>query len=318
MPNKPSRIAELSPALHEAGLRLALRPAGSTIPRKLAELRKAELADDPTAAHMWGAFRGENLAGCLLVQMQPGRTAMLWPPRLIEGEAQSSAERLLAAGIDALSQTDVRLVQSLLPTDAGIDADLLRAAGFQHFSDLLYLVCPGCEFPAAAPAYKLEFVPVEMASEPQFAALVQATYEGTLDCPAVNGLRSMEDVLRGYRATGKYDPKWWLFVRRQGENLGCLIVTDYPEHEACELVYVGLVPAARGRGLGVDVVRHALWLAAIAKRQRLVLAVDAANEPALKMYAAAGMQAWDRKSVFIGVMPEKRARNSIEARGAER
>ena len=37
-------------------------------------------------------------------------------------------------------------------------------------------------------------------------------------------------------------------------------------------------------------------------RQRLVLAVDAANEPALRTYAAAGFQAWDRRSVFIRVM----------------
>jgi hypothetical protein len=29
------------------------------------------------------------------------------------------------------------------------------------------------------------------------------------------------------------------------------------------------------------------------------LAVDAANEPAIRMYAAAGFQAWDRRSVYL-------------------
>ena len=42
-----------------------------------------------------------------------------------------------------------------------------------------------------------------------------------------------------------------------------------------------------------------------AERKRLVLAVDAANEPALRMYAAAGFQAWDRRSVFVRVLDER-------------
>jgi hypothetical protein len=46
-------------------------------------------------------------------------------------------------------------------------------------------------------------------------------------------------------------------------------------------------------------VRHALHLCRLASRNRLVLAVDAVNQPALKMYAAAGFQSWDQKSVFI-------------------
>ena len=33
------------------------------------------------------------------------------------------------------------------------------------------------------------------------------TYEGTLDCPVLNGLRDMSDVLAGYRSTGHYHPE---------------------------------------------------------------------------------------------------------------
>ena len=201
-----------------------------------------------------------------------------------------------------MSQTDLRMVQALLSTDAGQDAELLRAAGFRHLSDLLYLVCLDKEFPAEPSASGLEFLALTDQSEPRFAALVEATYEGTLDCPAVNGLRSIEDVLLGYRATGTYDPRAWLFVRSRGENIGCLIVTDYPHLGTRELIYMGLVPAARRQGHGGAIVRHALWQAATARRQRLVLAVDAANTPALRMYAAAGFQAWDKKSVFMRAM----------------
>jgi hypothetical protein len=34
----------------------------------------------------------------------------------------------------------------------------------------------------------------------------------------------------------------------------------------------------------------------------LVLAVDAANEPAIATYAAAGFAGWDRRSVFVRIV----------------
>jgi hypothetical protein len=36
--------------------------------------------------------------------------------------------------------------------------------------------------------------------------------------------------------------------------------------------------------------------------ERLVLAVDAGNEPALRGYAAAGFVAWDRRGVFLKLL----------------
>jgi ribosomal protein S18 acetylase RimI-like enzyme len=297
------RIIELLHDQQEAGLRLALRELEEAQFRvQVDELRKAEIAAIPSRVRVWGSYRDKTLTGSLLAQVQPGRSALLWPPRIIDGEPREMAAQLLAAALQAMAQTDLRIVQALLLADAGEDADLLGATGFGHFSDVLYLACPDCEFPAVAPASNLEFLPVGRDSERSFADIVEATYEETLDCPAVSGLRSIDDVLLGYRATGTYDPAGWLFVRRGGENVGCLILADYPQHGTRELVYMGLLPAARRQGFGVAIVCHALWLTAQAGRQRLVLAVDAANEPALRMYAAAGFQAWDRRSVFIRVM----------------
>jgi mycothiol synthase len=306
MPNASIQIAELPPNAREAGLRLALRDledAQFEVQREA--LREAEEAGPAGNVRVWGLFRQGRLAGALLAQVQPGRCALIWPPRIVDGETSQSAARLLEAAMDVLSRTDLCMVQALLPTDAGGDADILRAAGFRHFSDLLYLVCLNDEFPVVLPASGLEFLPLEREYDDRFARLVEATYEGTLDCPAVNGLRSIEDVLQGYRATGEYVPQNWHLVRRGGEDIGCLIVSDYPRHGTRELIYMGLLPAARRQGIGVSIVRYALWRAAMDKQQRLVLAVDAANEPALRMYAAAGFQAWDRKSVFIRVLPER-------------
>jgi ribosomal protein S18 acetylase RimI-like enzyme len=57
-----------------------------------------------------------------------------------------------------------------------------------------------------------------------------------------------------------------------------------------ELVYLGLTPAARGRGLADLLMRQALWATAWMNRSRLTLAVDSQNAPALKVYYRHGMQ----------------------------
>jgi len=59
------------------------------------------------------------------------------------------------------------------------------------------------------------------------------------------------------------------------------------------------VPEARGRGYGLDLTRHAQWLAREAGCDQTVLAVDAANDPAIRTYVAAGFREFDRKTVWI-------------------
>ena len=302
-------IKELSAGEQESGMRLALRELEEAQYQVQAEaFCEAESSSVPARVRLWGAFQKGILAGSLLVQVQPGRSALLWPPRLIAGEPRETARHLMDAALQSLAASDLRIIQALLPTDVGEDADVLRIAGFRHFSDLLYLVCLDRDFPTVpmmpgSLASGVEFLAIGSEQEQWIANLVEATYIDTLDCPAVNGLRCIEDVLLGYRATGKHDSQGWLIVRHRGEDIGCLITADYPQHNTRELIYMGLAPAARRQGLGTTIIRHALWLTAQAGQQRLVLAVDAANEPALRMYAAAGFQAWDRKSVFIRVMP---------------
>ena len=86
-----------------------------------------------------------------------------------------------------------------------------------------------------------------------------------------------------------------------GDDVGCLLLTDFPEHENWELTYMGVAPSARGNGWGAHIVRYAQWRARLADRLRLVLAVDADNGPAITLYAAAGFQAWERRTVFVKV-----------------
>ena len=66
-----------------------------------------------------------------------------------------------------------------------------------------------------------------------------------------------------------------------------LLLTEVPGRDAWEVVYLGLTPAARGRGLGRAVIRHALEPAR-SHAPILELAVDLRNTPAVRLYRSTG------------------------------
>jgi mycothiol synthase len=248
------------------------------------------------------ARRGGRLVGGVFSEVQAGRTAVIWPPRLLSGEPASTGRQLMVAMSESLAARRICVAHALLEAGAEADGRVLRAAGFEPLAELVYLVSGEQQFPGSLPASAVEFEPYDPANHDRLARVVEATYEGTLDCPRMNGIRQTEDVLAGYRATGVFSAARWLLVRHLGGDVGCLILADHPEHENWELVYMGLVPAARGNGWGKDITRRAQWLTRQAGRPRLVLAVDAANRPAMRMYSGLGFHPWDRRSVYLKVL----------------
>ena len=245
------------------------------------------------------ACRQGNLIGAVWAQVQEGAVAVLWPPRIAEDVQESLAACLIDTAIEFLQRHQVSMIQCLLESNQDNLAELLRAAGFTPLANLLYLISTSDSFPKILPASSLEFATFCEDEQERMSRLIECTYEGTLDCPGLNGVRTIEDVLAGYRATGVFDPSRWLFVRHDQRDVGCLLLTNHAGAEHWELVYMGLVPEARGRGWGLEVTRFAQGLARQAGRSRLVLAVDALNVPALQMYSAAGFVTWDQKTVFL-------------------
>jgi len=249
------------------------------------------------------ARRHGALCGAILVDVQPGRAALLHLPGTAgNAPCEKLAARLIVAAIEYCHQQGVRLVQSLLETDAEPGVRALAEAGLRHTVDLLYLVSTQDHFPESPPRTSLEFEPFVPGDETRLSAVIERTYVDSRDCPALDGTRAMSDVIEGYRHTGAHESTRWFFVRQAADDVGCLLLCDHPQHDQWELVYMGLVPEVRGRTLGMDVARYAQWQTRCAARGKLVLAVDADNEPALNMYAASGFFAWDRRSVFVRVL----------------
>ena len=159
------------------------------------------------------------------------------------------------------------------------------------------------EFEPLGPTHvRAENSPVQLFDRHSFnrlAEIVQRTYVGTLDCPQLDGVPPIEEILEGYRAVGQFNSAHWLLVRRDGRDVGCLLLAEHAQGTWGELVYMGLISGVRGHGWGLDVVRHAQWLLRAAA---LLNAWSWPSTPrtraAIAMYAAAGFETWDRRSAW--------------------
>jgi mycothiol synthase len=251
------------------------------------------------SATLRGGYSSERLVTAALEQTHSGQMADIWPPRISEGQTRELVRQLMDAVSAELADCGVSSAQVLLETDCGGDADLLEELGYHRIANLLYLVSLAGQFPTSRLHDGLEFVAYSTVEHGRFAALVERTYAGSLDCPRSDRVDNIDGILARYRATGVFDPSRWLIAIRAGVDVGCLLLTDYPAENQWELTYMGVVSEARGHGYGLSMVRHAQWLARRAGRDRLTLAVDDENAPAIAMYAAAGFIAWDHRSAFV-------------------
>ena len=293
-------VAPVAPNERKTALQLIFQELEST--------RRDSLVQD----YIGQATRGKlSLEGLLVVKHQdeiiaaswchllPGKTAALSAPQL-KPAANRDATDLLLAEMDRYSETaDVEIAQCLIPTDSEANADALRRAGFRRVSLLMHMTSSRENFPETAGTTDLEYQSCALDQMQRMANLVQSTYQQSLDCPALNGSRKMTAVLEGYRDTGVFDPRRWLFLRFQSQDVGCLLLTDQVQENQWELMYLGLIPEVRGHGWGLEATRYAQWLVSQTDRDQLVLSVDAANYPAVNTYILAGFSVRDRQWFFL-------------------
>ncbi len=253
---------------------------------------------------LWVAVREpqEKVVWAVLPVVSPGRTALLSVPgRLPRPADRPGAVAVVAAVCDHCRAGGVELAQALLDTESRDVAEAMRAAGFAPLADLVYLRREVS--PVATPAVDLPaggaLVDFDESLAGRFARAILASYEESLDCPALNGRRGMADVLDGHRAAGQFAPDLWSLLAVDGRDAGCLLLNRLAAGEGVELVYTGLAPWARGRGWADALIRLALERAAAEAGRRVVLAVDAGNAPALRLYHRHGFRDVHRKLALM-------------------
>ena len=240
------------------------------------------------------AQKNEELQAATWVQLLPGQTAVVWPP----ASGHPASHLLMHAAAKLLDDQKIVLAQILASPDAAIDLPMLAAGEFQRLANLNYLTVDQSHFPQAPPAGNLQFESGAMNDPQRLGNLLLRTYEGSLDCPALNGARRPADIIDGYSGQTAQASEHWSFVRHNGEDVGALIMASHAQGENWELVYMGIVPPARGHRFGWQILQQALWQAHLGEAERMVLAVDEKNEHALRTYRRAGFVVWDRRTIY--------------------
>ena len=262
-----------------------------------------------------------------------GRTAMLFSSPLSRRAEVAATGQLVSAALAGPVARDTALVQALVEPEEDLKHAAFVAGGMNPLTELLYLHRPAdadapgahartapvladtAAWPAAVrprPA-SVSAVPAEsqwadlrgVAWAPglrdAFLSVIEASYEDTRDCPGLRGLRDMNDVLDGHRATGVFHPHLWTLWSDARGPVAALLMAESTATGAgagAELVYLGVVPRGRGRGLGGQLLDYALASARF-HGGAISLAVDRHNTAARRLYRRAGFTPTARRHALV-------------------
>ena len=231
---------------------------------------------------------------CLAV---PGEGATLM---LFTSEPTEESLDEVSAVIDTVCRSSKAglLAQTLLRPDELLAHKAFVSASFIDVGTLEYLQRPR-PTKQESEAWTFENgdlgdgVTIRTAPEGDDSELLEAlerTYTETLDCPELCGLRETRDVIASHRSSGSFDPAYWWLIDVDREPLGAMLFNPNPEQDAVELVYMGIAPEIRGRGIAGRALRYAMSKCAARNERLISCAVDTRNAPARALYEKHGFR----------------------------
>ncbi len=234
--------------------------------------------------------------GAALTMVQEDDALFVWPAIVYEAATSASpfsidevADAILQRVGQQIDNSGAWIGQCLIDCNDTADRAAFSRNGFAHLADLIFMkrvfTTPLPE-PADLSFETVPFDPVR--NREHFAAMLEKTYVGTHDCPELNGWRTGAQALAGHQAVGKFDARFWKIYRVAGREIGALLLSPHPDQNAWELVYMGLVPEARGNGYGRGMLLAGLYEARAAGMDSVFLAVDSRNQFAKNTYDGLG------------------------------
>jgi ribosomal protein S18 acetylase RimI-like enzyme len=279
----------------------------------------------------------------VLIVPGAGRTGMVFTSQPTDEAAQDELAAVLNAACD--DAPGVALAQALLlPSETMVGGAFTRA-GFRKLAGLAYLRRRGDRRPrntlrepwaSALGADRVEVAaetpdgPGEIVTVERYSALCErvggkagkamllsgliASYEDTQDCPDLCVLRRPEDVLESHLAVGAHEPRLWWVVRTGEIALGAMLWSPMaratePGGGSAELVYMGLAPVLRGRGVGGGLLSYGLAELERAGLREASCAVDLTNTPARQLYATRGFRTFAERMAWVKPLRPHRASN---------
>lgn len=240
----------------------------------------------------------DGCAGVLVAEVMPGNSASLWPVRARPGPDRTRVEDdLYAQALRFLRGRAVKFAQTFLPPGQPAAGEALRRNGFTSVTRMWHMRGDLPPWPAW-PDRGVRFEPLAEADPEVFRDTLMATFEASLDCPELNGLRGPDEVLAGHVAGAPDLSRWWL-ARAGGEPAGVLILAESDASACWDLAYLGVAPGCRRRGIGRALVEFAVRQAGDAGATTFKLLVDERNGPAIDLYKSYGFRMVDVREVYL-------------------
>jgi len=301
-------IRPVQPHQRRQALRLSLAgELGAALEHRVNALLEYARALSLDMSRQWFLEKGGRaISACTCIE-SPGRTAMLvFPVGRFFGADLEALRQLIEHVAAEESKRDICLLQALIEVDDEEGRQALEGAGFRQIAVLLYLEMKwkGAAQATATPPVELqrrswEWISYSEASSRKFANLIEATYECGLDCPGLSELRDIDDVIAGHKAAGRFDPRRWSLLECDGKPKACILLSENPLRPVLEVVYMGVHPSIRGKGVGQYVLDYGLQLARAEGFGGVTLAVDSGNHPARALYRSVGFEQTHRRRAMI-------------------
>ncbi|MGC4032524.1 MAG: hypothetical protein QM754_12490 [Tepidisphaeraceae bacterium] len=149
-----------------------------------------------------------RLAAAALPVASPGKTVLLLlSPAGRSATAAELVARCATAVVDAMPKDDGSLIQILLDPSETTAAKALQSAKFAPLATLIYLNRRLAKGKFAEPDFAdVRLLNYSPGTHARFARAILASYEESLDCPPMRGLRDIEDVIAGHRGRAILSP----------------------------------------------------------------------------------------------------------------
>jgi mycothiol synthase len=292
------RITTAAPEQQAAAFALALEHLGEGIAstrvlNALTLLASGQI--DPAGIFL--AHDESRLCGVQVCVPLAGAGALFWLPKSKPANA-TLEDHLVRVALNWLRGRGTKVAQALVSAPDAPGAQPLVRCGFRPITRLHYLEHPLDVLPPPCVS-RLRFSTYSRENAGIFHATLMATYGATLDCPELTGVRTVDEIIAGHVAQGKFRPERWWLGFEEDRPVGVAMVTEAPDSNAWDLSYLGLVPSARRRGLGREMTCHVLRIAQASHAPKLILAVDARNRPAAQLYQGLGFLSVDFREVYL-------------------
>ena len=302
-PDPAGEVIRIPPERRPEAIRMLLSATGEVDSGRVRQFLRFAEQNKIVLDELWSRQDPEGrIRQTVLAVTNPGRTAMIFATPPAHRDETASIGALISHVSEAVLKQGTAVAQVLLDPSEVLLRQAFLCGGFEDLARLSYLErrIPGRrQRPSYAFPEQVTLASAAECDEAELLRALEASYIDTLDCPGLRGLRKTEDILRGHRTTGEYDPGLWWVMRQEGQPAGILLLNPAAAHRGIELVYLGLAPEARGRGLGRMLLRFGLAQLVRRDERMINLAVDERNEPAMRLYRGEGFRLGLRRRALI-------------------